>query len=44
MNTMDLLSRSKPVLTNTSCETSARLVPTKGGYLSGAPWGVCAND
>jgi len=40
----DLLSRSKPVLTNTSCETSARLVRTKGGYLVGGSWGVCAGD
>lgn len=43
-NHTDVLTRSKPVLTNTTCETSARLLRIKGGYSIGAPWGVCAND
>jgi hypothetical protein len=42
---IDLLSKSKPVMTTTSCETSARLVRMPGGgFMFGAPWGVCAND
>ena len=44
MNGTDLFSVSKPVLTNTSCDTSVRLLRIQGGYQSGPPWGVCAND
>ena len=39
----DLLTRRRPVLLNTACETSAMLLGT-GPYTIGPPWGVCAGD
>jgi hypothetical protein len=45
-NAYDVISGSFSKLTDTSCDSSARLARINGGvgYLVGEPWGVCAND
>jgi len=40
----DVLTLAPPVLDNTSCDDSARLLRGPGGFVIGPTWGVCAND
>jgi hypothetical protein len=40
----DLLSVARPVLADSGCGSSARLLRSPGGFDIGPPWGVCAND
>src|SRR5262249_50302320 len=37
----DILSKSRPVLSNTTCDHGARII---GGEITAEPWGVCAGD